>query len=152
MISLASHTVFFFALSDAFRRIVLQLRFRIKRQVPPMGSGMSESKDCDFSWRGKKTSNGTRVITTQSRLLRSISRRCYILSEHRLPDVASRLAGHSFPEFERRSDVGRTKKARPILHSSTPSLHHSGYFSGRSSISLFLRYSLTSFLPVQGAA
>jgi hypothetical protein len=40
-----------------------------------MGSGTSESKDCDFSWRGKKTSKGTCVITTKSTLLRSISRR-----------------------------------------------------------------------------
>jgi hypothetical protein len=43
-----------------------------------MGSGMSESKDCDLSRRGKKTSKGTRILTTKSTLLRSISRRCYL--------------------------------------------------------------------------
>ena len=149
MISLASHTVFFFALSDAFRRIVLQLRFRIKRQVPPMGSGMSESKDCDFSRRGKKTSTGTRVLTTQSTLLRSISRRYYTLSEHSLPDVASPLARHSFPEFRRRrvSEDGGSRedeKKTTLRYSTTPVL--------RSSITPFLRYSLTPFLPVQGSA
>lgn len=69
---------FLLCIIGCFSQNHLRLRFRIKRQVPPMGSGMSESKDCDFSWRGKKTSKGTRVITTGSTLLRSISRRCYL--------------------------------------------------------------------------
>jgi type 1 fimbria pilin len=94
-----------------------------------MGAGMSESKDCDLSRRGKKTSKGTCVITIKSTLLRSISRRFNTL-EHSLPDVASR-------SFRRRGEVGRTKKnnAPPLQFSGlslllsfvSPSLHFSRF-------------------------
>jgi hypothetical protein len=92
-----------------------------------MGSGMSESKDCDFSRRGKKTSKGTCVLTIQSTLLRSISRRYYTLSEHSLPDVASPLARHSFPEFRRREfqTTGRSQEDEKKRRSGTPPLQYS---------------------------
>jgi len=81
-----------------------------------MGSGMSESKDCDFSWRGKKTSKATRIITTKSTLLRSISRPVLHISEHE-------------DEKNQRSDTPPLRYSLPPLPLSfvTPSLHFSRF-------------------------
>jgi hypothetical protein len=108
-------TVFFFAFIGPFSQNHFRLRVRIKRQVLPMGCGMSDNKDWRGRWRRDRSSNRTLIVTTKSRLLRNFSRRCY-----------------THPST-------RTKKPT-LQHSSTPPLQYSVLQLSLSSVSPTLQY------------
>jgi hypothetical protein len=113
-------TVFFFAFIGPFSQNHFRLRVRIKRQVLPMGCGMSDNKDWHGRWRRDRFSNRPRIVTTKSRVnFPSAIRSRSNTFEHSLSDVASR-------SFRRRGEVGSTRTKKPTLqYSNTPVRHHS---------------------------
>ncbi len=123
-------TVFFFAFIGSFSQNHFRLRVRIKRQVLPMGCGMSDNKDCHGRWRRDRSSNRTRIVTTKSRLLRSISRRCYIHPSTRTstsPRTKKTNASVLHHSSAAARNASRSDAGGPFFHYPFPPLlQHSG--------------------------